>query len=420
MAQFNFLKKTFFVAFLFLFTSLSWAQADAVGEVVFAVGTTNVEKGQKLYPKNELTTGRDGHIHVRFIDNGFVSVRPNSRLTIQEYRYDAQDSSLNKVKFDLQNGTVRSVTGKSGQENKSGFRMNTPIAAIGIRGTDFTVEATLNSSRVFVANGGIAIAPFNDQCLPSGSGACHNATELFAKDQKILELQQSDSHIILKEIQVSLPAVEVNGENETETEPQNGVTTPNELEDKTLQELQLHSILDDGAIPKDNDQQTPMQTASWGHWTGLADELGDQYLTLQELAANPDLEIIGLTSSMGIFAPTDYSYPEGNGKIGFELSEYVAWSKTAGGVQPAQVDGAELTVDFDNKTFNTSLQVTNDQVDTQVAASGSIDRIGHFAGQGENSQVSGSLFNENAQAGYVFEKQVTTDSQVFGATSWQQ
>ena len=41
------------------------------------------------------------------------------------------------------------------------FRLNTPIAAIGVRGTDFVVSATQNSIMAVVNAGAIVVSPFS-------------------------------------------------------------------------------------------------------------------------------------------------------------------------------------------------------------------------------------------------------------------
>ena len=38
---------------------------------------------------DEIETRANGHVHIRFIDDALVSVRPNSRLSIERYDFDA-------------------------------------------------------------------------------------------------------------------------------------------------------------------------------------------------------------------------------------------------------------------------------------------------------------------------------------------
>jgi hypothetical protein len=95
--------------------------------------TDVVEVGQTVY------TGPSGHLHLKMVDSAFISVRPNSRLLISQYEYDAANPANSKIRFSLEEGVARSITGKGGEANKAGYRLNTPLAAIGVRGTDFVV-----------------------------------------------------------------------------------------------------------------------------------------------------------------------------------------------------------------------------------------------------------------------------------------
>ena len=77
-------------------------------------------------------------MHVRFLDDAVLSVRPNSELHIETYRFDAERPDLSTVKLNLIQGTARTVSGEAAKTAKERYRLNTPIAAIGVRGTDFS------------------------------------------------------------------------------------------------------------------------------------------------------------------------------------------------------------------------------------------------------------------------------------------
>ena len=76
-------------------------------------------------------------MQVALADGGLIAVRPNSQLKIDDYAYSGKaDDSKNKSFFSLGKGTFRSITGAIGQNNKQAYRVNTPTATMGIRGTD--------------------------------------------------------------------------------------------------------------------------------------------------------------------------------------------------------------------------------------------------------------------------------------------
>ena len=84
-----------------------------------------------------LTTGPDSHIEVRFIDDTMLSQSEKTEISIDNYVYDQPDSAP-ALLLKLSEGTLRSITGKIAEENPESFQLESPLASIGIRGTDFT------------------------------------------------------------------------------------------------------------------------------------------------------------------------------------------------------------------------------------------------------------------------------------------
>ena len=121
-----------------------------VGEVSLLIGTARVvhrtgtaedlRRGSPVLVGDRIETSANGHVHVRFIDNASVSVRPESVLVVQTYRYSSSEPQLNEVRLNVEQGMSRSISGHATDGDKSRFRLNTPLAAIGVRGTDFIVE----------------------------------------------------------------------------------------------------------------------------------------------------------------------------------------------------------------------------------------------------------------------------------------
>ena len=135
-----------------LLVSASAAWAGEAAHVVFVVGQVlaaehELKLGAAVNEGDEISTGADGYVYMKTIDNGLLILRPNSRARIVAYHIDAQNPSNNRVKLELLSGVARSVTGLGAKKAKENFRFNTPVAAIGVRGTDFTVftDATLEA-----------------------------------------------------------------------------------------------------------------------------------------------------------------------------------------------------------------------------------------------------------------------------------
>lgn len=153
-------------------------------------GTKRLTTGAKIYPGDRLVTRASGHAHLRFIDGALLSLRPSSRLTIQEYHYDSQNPANNQVAFKLEEGIARSISGKAAQSARENFRMNTPIAAIGVRGTDFIVHTSQDRTRALVTEGGIVLSGLEMGCQDNWCGQL----ELQGGNQQLLELDLANNH----------------------------------------------------------------------------------------------------------------------------------------------------------------------------------------------------------------------------------
>jgi hypothetical protein len=131
----------FFALLSFGNTALS-ATTFAHIEVVEGIVTIIDDKGQSRIPHvgdtveegDTSATGGDGELQMLTEDQGFIAVRPNTRMKVEAYRAngDAEDTSV----ISLLSGTFRSITGWIGTFNRNNYQIKTPTAVIAIRGTD--------------------------------------------------------------------------------------------------------------------------------------------------------------------------------------------------------------------------------------------------------------------------------------------
>ena len=173
-----------------------------VGTISLALGRAFIESedknrerirtGMVVRQTDRIFTESNGHVHIQFVDEALVSVRPNSELEILAYVYNAEDPQKSSVKFNLVEGTARAVSGDAAEAARHRFRLNTPIAAIGVRGTDFVVTTTATLMTVLVNEGAVVVAPFSDQCVAQGFGPCSaNAVELTADSLQFIEFDNN-------------------------------------------------------------------------------------------------------------------------------------------------------------------------------------------------------------------------------------
>lgn len=165
----------------------SAAFAAEAGKLVFVTGQVTVagtaaKQDRAVQEGDELVTGADGYVYVKTVDSGFLILRPNSKARITAYHIDPANPANTRVKFELLGGVARSISGQGVKAARQNFRFNTPVAAIGVRGTDFIVYTDQQTSRVAVVSGGIVVSNFSGACGPEGGGPCEGNTsrELFA------------------------------------------------------------------------------------------------------------------------------------------------------------------------------------------------------------------------------------------------
>jgi hypothetical protein len=122
------------------------AAAADVGRVVLAAGETSAMRqgqavrlvfGAPVQDKDVLRTGAASNLQVRFEDDSYVSLRENSELRVDQFNFAGGAGAGESAVFSLLKGGLRAVTGLIGRVNHDNYKMVTPTATIGIRGTDY-------------------------------------------------------------------------------------------------------------------------------------------------------------------------------------------------------------------------------------------------------------------------------------------
>jgi hypothetical protein len=120
----------------------------AQGTVQHLSGTMSVQRAdgsvRLLSERSEvrqgdvITTERDSYAQVRFTDGGVVTLRPSTQVRLDNYQFTEGRPDSDGFAMSLLKGGLRKVTGLIGKRgNRDAFRLSTPTATVGIRGTDF-------------------------------------------------------------------------------------------------------------------------------------------------------------------------------------------------------------------------------------------------------------------------------------------
>lgn len=130
---------------LMLFASTAYADIGSVtdlsGTAVIKRGkeTITVTKGTTVESNDKVET-KNGVVNIRFKDNTTVKVTENSALVIDDFVYDPKNAAGGKLSLKAAAGTVRYVSGNIAHNNPNSVKINTPTAAIAVRGTDFVMS----------------------------------------------------------------------------------------------------------------------------------------------------------------------------------------------------------------------------------------------------------------------------------------
>ena len=123
--------------------------AEPAGRVLFVTGnvlvtdpTGNVralERGAGVEEGDTIAT-HDGRVQMQFKDGAFLALQPETRFRVERYRYVAAGDAEDSVVMSLIKGGLRTISGLVGKKNRADYRMDSVVATIGIRGTDYALE----------------------------------------------------------------------------------------------------------------------------------------------------------------------------------------------------------------------------------------------------------------------------------------
>jgi hypothetical protein len=130
------------------------------GDVYVAQGKNpahRVSNNEIIVSDSVITTVNDSAALLKFEDGQIVTMQSNSTFRVREYRYDSRKAENSSIIFSMIKGGMRFVTGLIGQKRKQAFRLLTPNATLGIRGTEFMVAMVDNSLYTQVQSGKISM-----------------------------------------------------------------------------------------------------------------------------------------------------------------------------------------------------------------------------------------------------------------------
>ena len=400
-------------------SSLRAQPNSSVGEAIFVTGQVwansgsgqkPLETGNRLADGTSLHTGQNGYAYIRMTDGGFFILRPNSKARIVNYIADLSTPSNSKLRLDLDEGNVRAISGEAAHRAPNSFRLNTPIAAIGVRGTDFTVSTTADNTRVTVAEGVVVVDKLGTDCQANTFGPCSSnfAQVLRAADMQSLEVLKNEPALRRETLEDKKNSAPVSNKTNTSTY----VNASAESVSERLNQASKSRVVT-GPVP---------QLIFWGRWRTV-DKLMPSGSVSDGLKNNEGFSD-GLLFSLWRDAGSAPTLPQ-SGQWNFQLSGYESYFLVGKPGEwtalPTEIKNASLSIDLVQRSFSTKLTTFNENASANLFAKGSVDSNGYFLWElpGSNMSVRGALAGKDGnQAGYIYNTQLGPTIWATGVTSW--
>lgn len=133
--------KFILTALLLLYSSITLAE-DADGMVVAIRGASIADdrvlsQGDFVSIGEVIVTSARSFVVIQLSDGSKITVRPDSTVEISEYVYNGGPEDM--VNLSLVEGGLRIVTGAIAKSNPDNYVLETPVALMGVRGTEFSI-----------------------------------------------------------------------------------------------------------------------------------------------------------------------------------------------------------------------------------------------------------------------------------------
>ena len=415
---------------------------------------TPLSLGTQLSEQDRIITGKDAMVILIFSDQARVALRPDSELLIRRYKVDPSGAET-ELQLDLLRGTVRQISGRAAQKQPERYRLNTPIAAIGVRGTDFLAKSGEGLVEAYVHEGAIVVAPLGGAGTPgeipaANLGAGFGVQYSRADRSKNLERQNVGQNDVERLFGMRI-AASVSTDRTAAGNTAGNAAQPDKKDrteqtvvaslapardrDATGVSMQSTASLAGGVVqssvmmvpntpelpspplvvpPVTSPEVLPPVTPPvvvqlptqlvWGKFSNpqkLPFTLPVAYVDVKD-GRHPTVGELGQYALWrdGVNGPLDKSL---RGQAQFALAAGEAFYQQAGKTLAVNLTDPRLQVDFDRLSFNTQIGLSGAGVPAQqLNVSGRMNDEGVFLGTASGQRVAGALSRNGVEAGYLF------------------
>lgn len=457
----------------------AWAQNAPVARVAVSVGEARklspggqaeqLLVGSALMAGDRIRTGADGVAILVFSDEGRISLRADSELLIRHYDIDPTGVKT-RIELELVKGTVRQISGNGSRAQPERYRLNTPVAVIGVRGTDFLAKTVGDAVEAFVHEGKIVFTPVAERCAQTHC----DPVAMASSDSSLKYIRLStDGRIEQREFRqgelervfgMEIARANSQGNNMRGSQLSNAPARLIEGTEAQLPEgtrlvtntiFAAYTKAEAQALAHKTEAPTPapvvppvdpgisvVNTAPaappaatvsdpsifvadmpkqlvWGRFS-TASALPQQLLVSYAEASQGRHVTVGEMFEYALWRanPSGAMANDLKGQADFRLAGAEAVLVQASGISTANVTSATLGVDFDRSLFKATVGLQHASTGAvAISASGSINTEGIFVGTTATDRVAGALSRDGTEAGYLFSKDVAAGT-FRGITLW--
>lgn len=141
---------------LLLSPAPAFAAATSVGHMIAVTGKVvavddagaerRLRRRAEVYTGDTLMVAANAFAQLRFIDGALVSLRPDSELKLESYRFVGEADGSEEAVLELVKGGLRTITGAIGRANQENYQVRTPVATVGIRGTHYGLRICMDNA----------------------------------------------------------------------------------------------------------------------------------------------------------------------------------------------------------------------------------------------------------------------------------
>ncbi|MDA9296163.1 FecR domain-containing protein, partial [Burkholderiales bacterium] len=138
--------------------------AKKIGVLSVVIGSVSIvrdsssikaETKSKVFEDDVIITGGKSRAQVLLLDQTAINISQNAELILDKFVFGGDDDS---VSLKVSKGTFRFISGKVATKNPEKVSVETPVATIGVRGTEFIGQIDAGESVVALFNGIIEVA----------------------------------------------------------------------------------------------------------------------------------------------------------------------------------------------------------------------------------------------------------------------